>query len=49
VILQQVEHWRHLWMFLGLLWGFNIRNFQTAEPSGRSPLRPLPQWQMQRP
>jgi hypothetical protein len=48
-ILQQVEQWRHLWMFLGLLWGFNIRNFQTAEPSGRSPLRPLPQWQMQRP
>ncbi|MEP7030507.1 MAG: O-antigen ligase family protein, partial [Pseudolabrys sp.] len=29
-ILQQVEHWRHLWMFLGLLWGFNIRNFQAA-------------------
>jgi len=29
-ILQQVEHWRHLWMFLGLLWGFNVRNFTGA-------------------
>jgi O-antigen ligase len=29
-LLQQVEHWRHLWMFLGLLWGFNIRNFPAV-------------------
>jgi hypothetical protein len=26
-MLQQVEHWRHLWLLLGLLWGFNARNF----------------------
>ncbi len=31
-MLQQVEHWRHLWMFLGLLWGFNIRNFPAVAP-----------------
>lgn len=30
-VLQQVEHWRHLWLILGLLWGFNIRNFPAAE------------------
>jgi hypothetical protein len=29
-LLQQVEHWRHIWLFLGLLWGFNIRNFPAA-------------------
>jgi hypothetical protein len=48
-ILQQVEHWRHLWMFLGLLWGFSIRNFQAAEtPAARDPMRAMPQWQMKR-
>jgi hypothetical protein len=26
-LLQQVEHWRHLWMLMGLLWGFKIANF----------------------
>jgi hypothetical protein len=26
-LLQQVEHWRHMWMLMGLLWGFNIMNF----------------------
>lgn len=48
-ILQQVEHWRHLWMFLGLLWGFNVRNFRTAaRPIDRGPMRAVPQWQMKR-
>jgi hypothetical protein len=32
-LLQQVEHWRHLWLFLGLLWGFNIRNFPAPAPT----------------
>ncbi len=26
-LLQQVEHWRHLWMLFGLVWGFNAANF----------------------
>jgi len=30
-LLQQVEHWRHLWLLLGLLWGFNIRKFSVAQ------------------
>jgi hypothetical protein len=25
--LHEGEHWRHLWLFLGLLWGLNPRNF----------------------
>jgi len=29
-MLQQVEHWRHLWLLLGLLWGFNVKNFASA-------------------
>lgn len=29
-MLQQVEHWRHLWLLLGLLWGFNAKNFATV-------------------
>lgn len=37
-MLQQVEHWRHLWMFLGLLWGFNVRNF-AAPQTQRTPAR----------
>lgn len=29
-MLQQVEHWRHFWLLLGLLWGFGVRNFLAA-------------------
>ena len=32
-LLQQVEHWRHLWLFLGLLWGFKPRNFPVPAPT----------------
>jgi hypothetical protein len=47
-VLQQVEHWRHFWLYLGLLWGFNIRNFAVAKPPitfdhAGAP----PQWKMQ--
>jgi len=46
-ILQQVEHWRHMWMFLGLLWGFNIRNFPAAGTAmGRTPMSAPPQFRM---
>ena len=41
-LLQQVEHWRHLWLFLGLLWGFKPRNFPapiTPTARGWSPPR----------
>ena len=29
-MLHQGERWRFLWMFTGLLWGFNYRNFIAA-------------------
>jgi hypothetical protein len=29
-LLHQAERWRHFWMFAGLLWGFNWRNFAAA-------------------
>jgi len=29
--LHEGEHWRHLWLFLGLLWGFNLRNFRQGQ------------------
>ena len=44
-ILQQVEHWRHLWLFLGLLWGFNVRNFATMA-RGRAQFDPPAQYQL---
>jgi len=34
-MLQQVEHWRHLWLLLGLLWGFNAKNFAPIERASR--------------
>ena len=34
-MLQQVEHWRHLWLLLGLLWGLNVKNFAPARPAPR--------------
>jgi hypothetical protein len=27
IALHEGEHWRHLWLFMGLLWGFSRRNF----------------------
>jgi O-antigen ligase len=48
-ILQQVEHWRHMWMFLGLLWGFNARNFSVAATAmNRTPLGAPPRFRMER-
>lgn len=47
-LLQQVEHWRHLWLFLGLLWGFKIRNFQAAPMPARRVMSAPPQLMMQR-
>lgn len=43
-LLQQVEHWRHLWMLLGLLWGINIRNFaaRAIMPMARNWVAPQP-------
>jgi O-antigen ligase len=28
--LHEGEHWRHLWLFIGLLWGFSQANFREA-------------------
>ena len=41
--LHEGEHWRHLWLFLGLLWGFNVHNFAVARqvPSPEPQARPL--------
>jgi hypothetical protein len=43
--LHQGEHWRHMWLFYGLVWGFNPRNFPShrarAAPSP-GPARPNP-------
>jgi hypothetical protein len=39
-LLQQVEHWRHFWLLLGLLWGFSARNFvaeRRAPPPAPTP------------
>jgi hypothetical protein len=36
------EHWRHLWLFLGLLWGFNARNFPLPQTATRSVRPPAP-------
>jgi hypothetical protein len=37
-LLQQVEHWRHLWLLLGLLWGFNCRKILAARQPWAAPL-----------
>jgi hypothetical protein len=34
-LLHQAERWRFFWMFAGLLWGLNVRNFQPAEGRAR--------------
>jgi hypothetical protein len=35
--LHQGEHWRHLWMFLGLFWGFNAAAFADAPAKEPTP------------
>ncbi len=41
--LHQGERWRHLWLFVGLLWGFRVRNFlpdvsvRSADAAHRPP------------
>lgn len=42
-LLQQVEHWRHLWMFFGLVWGFNIANFVRRPAPARQAWQAPPQ------
>ncbi|HEX2257604.1 MAG TPA: O-antigen ligase family protein [Afifellaceae bacterium] len=36
-LLHEGEHWRHLWLFLGLVWGLNPSNF----PARRAAVAPL--------
>jgi hypothetical protein len=36
-VLHQCEQWRSLWLFMGLHWGFTIRNFVSQ----RAPERPV--------
>jgi VanZ family protein len=46
-MLHQSERWRHLWLFTGIVWGFNYRNFPAASRSvageGRADARLRPQ------
>lgn len=42
-LLQQVEHWRHMWMLLGLLWGFNVVNFIRRLPAHQGRHEPTQQ------
>ena len=35
--LHEGEHWRHLWLFFGLIWGLNAANIGTAGKRGSSP------------
>ena len=36
-LLQQVEHWRHFWLLLGLLWGLQCRNFLAGRQAYAGP------------
>ncbi|MBZ8132509.1 O-antigen ligase [Afifella sp. IM 167] len=31
--LHEGEHWRHFWLMLGILWGFNAANYRSAVPA----------------
>jgi len=55
--LHEGEHWRHFWLMVGILWGFNPANFRSAasEPAARNPAperpaaaAPLPRPSMRR-
>ncbi|NNM72037.1 hypothetical protein HJG44_06470 [Enterovirga sp. DB1703] len=37
--LHEAERWRHLWMFTGLVWGLNARNFMPAGQASREEFR----------
>ncbi|HEY8580992.1 MAG TPA: hypothetical protein VIL72_13970 [Beijerinckiaceae bacterium] len=32
-LLHEAERWRHLWLFTGLLWGINARNWDVPRPA----------------
>ncbi|MFK7791613.1 MAG: O-antigen ligase family protein [Devosiaceae bacterium] len=35
--LHEAEHWRHLWLFIGLTWGFSAQTFLScAKPTGQA-------------
>ena len=38
--LHEGEHWRHMWLFIGLLWGFSQANFREELPAPRPQMRP---------
>jgi O-antigen ligase len=43
--LHEGEHWRHSWLFYGLIWGLNISNLAprraAAQPAAPRPMRPI--------
>jgi len=45
--LHEGEHWRHMWLFFGLVWGFNTSNFGLGTRPDRADRnradRPSPQ------
>lgn len=40
--LHEGEHWRHMWLVYGMVWGFNPRNFGTARSESQSVVSTLP-------
>lgn len=34
--LHEGEHWRHMWLMFGVIWGFCPLNFETPPPKGRA-------------
>jgi O-antigen ligase len=40
--LHEGEHWRHLWLFIGLLWGFTQANFLATAPAVRPAVSHVP-------
>ncbi len=38
--LHEAERWRHLWLFTGLVWGLNVKNFVAAARPRFEPFRP---------
>ena len=40
--LHEGEHWRHMWLCFGLVWGFNAANFAADKPAARRRTGPAP-------
>lgn len=41
--LHEGEHWRHMWLFFGVVWGFCSLNFAPGQSKRRVPVSPSPE------